>query len=75
MIIKCKTIESAYSDSEIKNIKVYGFALYPFVGKEALRIVENVFADKSVADNFCCLINDNDLDEVHIYDLIEDNQF
>ncbi len=33
---------------------------------------EDVFADESTAENFCKLINENDVDEVHFKDILED---
>ena len=72
MIIKCKIIETIFDNNEIKNVKVYGFIVYPFTGDKIIRAIENIFTDKSITDALCDLINNNDLDEVHVDDVIED---
>jgi hypothetical protein len=73
MIIRCEKVESLYTDNEVKNIKVYNIALYPIEGNDKkLKTIDNISANKAIADTLCGLINGNGLDEVHINDVIED---
>lgn len=73
MIIKCEVIESLYIDNEVSQIKVYGLAFYKSECiVEPIKVIEDIFADKENIHILCNLINANDLDEIHINDVLED---
>lgn len=73
MTVKCKVIESLYANNEVSQVKVYGLAFYKSkYTVEPIKVIEDIYTDKKNIKILCDLINANDLDEIHIYDFIED---
>lgn len=73
MIIKCEVIESLYTDNEVSQVKVYGLAFYKSeCTTEPIKVIKDIFTDNENIHILCDLINANDLDEIHIDDVLED---
>lgn len=73
MTVKCKIIKSIYRSQDISGITVYGLNFY-YIGfeNEIVKIIVDIFVDEEQIKTFCNLINSNDLDELHIDDVIYD---
>ena len=72
MIVKCEIVKSLF-EMEGEKSTVYGFEFYNGkVPNESVRIIEDVFTSESMAIWFRDMVNRNDLDAIHIDDVIED---
>ena len=62
-----------YQDDEEEDTPVYGISFFKTGSSErAIRDFSDVFLSEDEAAEFCADINENDLDEIHIDEIIQD---
>ena len=72
MKISCKIIKSIYKSEDENGVVTYGLAFYRSGADKPIRIIKNIFTSKEQINILNNLINSNDLDEIHIDDIIDD---
>ena len=61
------------TDEEEEETPVYGISFFKTGSSErAIRNFSDVFLSKDEAAEFCASINENDLDEIHIDEIVQD---
>ena len=66
-MIKCSVIVSLVDD-----VKVYGFDFFREDGGRPFRREEDIFDNEEAANELADLINEGDVDEIHLDDILED---
>lgn len=73
MVVNCEIVESLYEDEEAKQVITYGLVFFKKGNNyKPVKVVEDIFANKSKIVALKELINNNDLCAIHIDDVIED---
>ena len=70
--MKCEIITTKI-EIEGKEVSVYGLDFYRGVDKRPFKSVKNIFVELKMAESLKDLISNNDVDEIHINDIIEDS--
>lgn len=71
-MMKCEIITTKI-EIEGKEVSVYGLDFYRGSDIRPFNTVKNIFVDLKMAESLKELINKNDVDEIHIDDIIEDS--
>lgn len=74
MIVECRMTKSYIrTDEEEDETPVYGISFFKTGSSErAIRNFSDVFLSEDEAAEFCASINENDLDEIHIDEIVQD---
>lgn len=74
MTVVCRMTKSYIrTDEEEEETPVYGISFFKTGSSErAIRNFSDVFLSEDEAAEFCAIINENDLDEIHIYEIVQD---
>ncbi len=70
-MIKCEIVKTVIS-IENKNAEVYGLTFYREGERTPFKTVEDIFTELALAEKLKRIINENDVDEIHIDNIIED---
>ncbi len=74
MTVVCRMTKSYIrTDEEEEETPVYGISFFKTGSSErAIRNFSDVFLSEDEAAEFCASINENDLDEIHIDEIVQD---
>lgn len=73
MTVVCRMTKSYIRTDEEEDTPVYGISFFKTGSSErAIRDFSDVFLSEDEAAEFCAGINENDLDEIHIDEIIQD---
>lgn len=74
MTVVCRMTKSYIrTDDEEEETPVYGISFFKTGSSErAIRNFSDVFLSEDEAAEFCASINENDLDEIHIDEIVQD---
>lgn len=74
MTVVCRMTKSYIrTDEEEEKTPVYGISFFKTGSSErAIRNFSDVFLSEDEAAEFCASINENDLDEIHIDEIVQD---
>ncbi len=73
MTVECRMTKSYIRTDEEEDTPVYGISFFKTGSSErAIRDFSDVFLSEDEAAEFCAGINENDLDEIHIDEIIQD---